>query len=68
MFLIENLEHGKDIIFGIGITIQKMLNIRIVLRQTIDFEKFLAVSYSLQIEIKIVYLQLKRTLIIYNPE
>lgn len=45
-----------------------MLNIRIVLRQTIDFEKFLAVSYSLQIEIKIVYLQPKRTLIIYNPE
>ena len=45
-----------------------MLNLRIVLRHNIDFEKFLAVSYSLQIEIKIVYLQLKRTLIIYNPE
>ena len=45
-----------------------MLNIRIVLRLYNDFEKFLAVSYSLQIEIKIVYLQLKRTLIIYNPE
>lgn len=40
-----------------------MLNIRIVLRQTIDFEKFLAIGYSLQIEIKVVYLQLKRTLI-----
>ena len=45
-----------------------MLNIRIVLRLYNDFEKFLAIGYSLQIEIKVVYLQLKRTLIIYNPE
>ena len=36
-----------------------MINIRIVLRQTIDFEKFLAIGYSLQIEIKVVYLQPK---------